>query len=379
MSESKSPCPAEDYKDTECPDTRKQLKKVMRSTHPDKNLGCHDLAEKVTKRLNQDCPYDDNGNLDKEIIMIREMEQAFSNEQSNASRAQAQYRTAAMARNVNARSTYLNSKSDSQEEQKLKAIMQGFKELIEEPVRIHYPYPDLPKELEEVFPGEEDPQHGMDKNKIRANRDAERSAKAAKKSLIASLANQVRTVHDALKIANPELAGRSMTITGRRRWVKKTPTSNKYNFASDWSNGVLRRHGHATHTDKGSGPWYSGGKKKTKRKKTKKSKKAKRKKKKKTYKKAYGKKNIWNKFGEDMECNHKLRRCRKVKYSPIITPITKKSKTKKSKTKKSKTKKSKTKKSKTKKSKTKKEKKTYSTIFSKKSKKRKSIFSKSNK
>ena len=370
MSESKSSCPAEDYKDVKCPPKRKDLVKLMRKVHPDKNRGCPDLAEKVTKRLN-DCPYDDDGNLDREIIMIREMEQAFADAQSSASSAQAQARSAAMARSVNARSTYLNSKSNSREEETLKETMKAFKELIEEPVRIHYPYPDLPKELEEVFPGEEDPQAFMDKDKIRANKEAEIGALAARNSHMASLAQQVRRAHDALKASNPELAGRSMSMSGRRRWVRKTPSSRKNYFASDWAKGVLRRHGHASHTDKGSGPWYSGGKKKTKKakrkkakqKKTvKKSRKSPKKRKKKTHKKAYGKKNVWIKFGEHMECNHKLRRCRKVKFSPIVKSTTKKSTTKKS----------------TKKSTTKKEKKTYTTIFSKKSKtkKRKSIFSK---
>ena len=377
MSESKLPCPAEDYKDVECPSKRKELLKMMRKVHPDKNPGCPDLAESVTKRLNQDCPYDDDGNLDREIIMIRQMEQAFADAQSSASRAQAQSRSAAMARSVNARSTYLNSKSNSREEETLKDTMNVFKELIEEPVRIQYPYPDLPKEIEEVFPGEEDPQHGMDKNKIRANKEAELGAAGAKNSQIASLAQQVRRAHEALKASNPQLAGRSVSMSGRRRWVRKTPTSGKNYFASDWAKGVLRRHGHASHTDRNSGPWYSGGKKKTKKakkakkakkKKTaKKSKKSPKKRKKKTHKKAYGKKNVWIKFGEDMECNHKLRRCRKVKFSPIVKSATKKSATKKS-----------TKKSATKKSATKKEKKTYTTIFSKKSKtkKKKSIFSK---
>ena len=234
MSESKLPCPAEDYKDVECPSTRKELVKMMRRVHPDKNPGCPDLAESVTKRLNQDCPYDDDGNLDREIIMIRQMEQAFADAQSSASRAQAQSRSAAMARSVNARSTYLNSKSNSQQEETLKETMKAFKELIEEPVRIHYPYPDLPKELEEVFPGEEDPQAFMDKNKIRANKEAELGAAGAKNSQIASLAQQVRRAHDALKASNPQLAGRSISMSGRRRWVRKTPTSSKNYFASDY-------------------------------------------------------------------------------------------------------------------------------------------------
>ena len=383
MSEAKLPCPAKDYKNAECPPKRKQLIKMMRKVHPDKNPGCPDLAETITKRFNQNCPYDDNGDLDREIIMIREMEQAFADAQSNASRADAQYRTAAMARSVNARNTYLNSKSSSQQEETLKQTMKAFKELVEEPIRIHYPYPDLPKDLVEVFPGEEDPQAFMDKDKIRANKTAEMGALAARNSHMASLAEQVRRAHDSLKASNPELAGRSVSMTGRRRWVKKTPSSRKNYFASDWAKGVLRRHGHASHTDKGSGPWYSGGKKKTKKakkkaKRNKTAKKSQKKRKKKAHKKAYGKKNVWIKFGENMECNHKLRRCRKVKFSPIVKSVTKKSTTKKSATKKSTTKKSTTKKSTTKKSTTKKEKKTYTTIFSKKSKtkKKKSIFSK---
>ena len=162
------------------------------------------------------------------------MEQAFADAQSSASRAQAQSRSAAMARSVNARSTYLNSKSNSQQEETLKETMKAFKELIEEPVRIHYPYPDLPKELEEVFPGEEDPQAFMDKNKIRANKEAELGAAGAKNSQIASLAQQVRRAHDALKASNPQLAGRSISMSGRRRWVRKTPTSSKNYFASDY-------------------------------------------------------------------------------------------------------------------------------------------------
>ena len=83
---------------------------MMRKVHPDKTPDALISAETITKRFNQNCPYDDNGDLDREIIMIREMEQAFADAQSNVSRADAQYRTAAMARSVNARNTYLNSK-----------------------------------------------------------------------------------------------------------------------------------------------------------------------------------------------------------------------------------------------------------------------------
>ena len=99
--------------------------------------------------------------------------------------------------------------------------MKAFKELVEEPIRIHYPYPDLPKDLVEVFPGEEGPVSFMDKDKIRANKTAEMGALAARNSHMASLAEQVRRAHDSLKASNPELAGRSVSMTVEDVGLKK--------------------------------------------------------------------------------------------------------------------------------------------------------------
>ena len=352
---SNTSCPAEKYKDIKCPQTKKGQKKILLKIHPDRNRGCTELARKLSQKI-LNCPYEANGNLDNVELITRAMEQKVA---AGAAAHAASTATKSTVSGINTTTQfvkYLDSYSMWVEEKNLKETMLAFKELVEEPVNIHYPYPNLPKYLETVFPGEADPQEFMDKEKIKANINAEKAANSAKNSHLKMLSDEVRKAHDLLKAAQPKLAGRTTTMSGRRRWVRKTPNSKKMYFAKEWAKGVLRREGHATHTDRGSGPWYSGGKSKTKKKRKKKTQKRK------NRKKAYGKKNIWLKFGKDMECNHKLRRCRKIKFSPIIKSLTKKSKTKKSKTKKSKTKKSK-------------ERKTYTTVFSKKSKTtRKKIF-----
>lgn len=348
-------CKAEEYKDVNCPDTKREQLNLLRNIHPDKpiNSDCLDLATKITSKITQ-CQYDDNGELDTDAIYAELQQNAAEATRAEEASKVAEANIYGTNNQATISDTYLGwytenpdgtHPSESVEEQALKKTMTAFRELIEEPLKVSYPFPDLPNEIPDIPYGETNPHEGKE-SEIDANVKAYFSAKRVKESQVRALAEEVRKAHDALSEKNPELAGRERSVSSlgrRKRWVRKTPTGQKQLFNINWSKGTLKRPNNntpvnASGVQPGTGPWFSGGKNKAKKnnaKKTKKNKVKKNKKGKKTKVKWYGKKNVWVKFGKNKECNHKLRRCRTVRRTMVSKS---KSKTRKSTTKKSTTK-----------------------------------------
>ena len=363
-SESKSQCKADQYKDANCPQTKKEQRKLLRKVHPDKYIQetkeCKETAGEITRRITQ-CQYDENGELNTDAIFAELQQNAAEAEAAESANQAVKSNMYGTNRSTTVSDTYLGwyinnpdivHPSESSEEQTLKKTMLAFRELVESPLNVNYPFPDLPNEIEDVPYGESNPNEGLE-DEIKQNFRAYMAAKRQKESAIRALAKDVRKAHDALAAKKPELAGRERSIgsVGRRiRWVRKNPRASKQKFNLRWSTGVLKRPYNSTPVNihgvqPGSGPWYSGGKKKankTKKNKTKKNKAKKKNKGKKTRVKWYGRKNVWVKFGKNKECNHKLRRCRTLKRTMVSKSksTTKKSTTRKSTTKKSTTKKS---------------------------------------
>ena len=358
-SKSQSECKADQYKDANCPQTKKEQRKLLKKVHPDKYAKetdeCKETAGEITRRITQ-CQYDENGELNTDAIFAELQQNAAEAEAAESANQAVKSNIYGTNRSTTASDTYLGwyvnnpdivHPSESSEEQTLKKTMLAFRELVESPLNVNYPFPDLPNQIEDVPYGEFNPNEGNE-DEIKQNFRAYMGAKRQKESAIRALAKDVRKAHDALAKKKPELAGRQGMIGMRIRWVRKNPEASKQKFNLRWSTGVLKRPFNNTPVNNhgvqpGSGPWYSGGKKKAK--KTKKNKAKKKNKGKKTRVKWYGRKNVWVKFGKNKECNHKLRRCRTLKRTMVSKSTTKKSTTRKSTTRKSTTKKSTTRKS----------------------------------
>ena len=171
-SESKSQCKADQYKDANCPQTKKEQRKLLLKVHPDRYMQetkeCKETAGEITRRITQ-CQYDENGELNTDAIFAELQQNAAEAEAAESANQAVKSNIYGTNRSTTVSDTYLGwyvnnpdivHPSESSEEQTLKKTMLAFRELVESPLNVNYPFPDLPNQIEDVPYGEFNPNEG---------------------------------------------------------------------------------------------------------------------------------------------------------------------------------------------------------------------------